>query len=545
MFEYFSRLLDNQTLSPHGICLLWRPELMWTHVISDALIGLAYLTIPLTLGVILRRRRDVPFGWLVWCFALFITACGLTHFMSIWTLWHPDYGAEALVKVVTAAASIGTAIALVYLIPLAVGVASPGQLRAVNIELEARIAERDRAIAALELEKAERQKAEDQLLQSSKMDALGQLTGGIAHDFNNWLQALQGSLELIQRRAADVVKVQQLAEGGLRATERGARLTAQLLAFSRSKQLALEPFYVVDMVSEMREMLARSLGPTTDLRFDLEAGEATVLADRTQLELAVLNLAINARDAMPEGGRIEISTRRVDLAEADPELAAGAYVEISVRDIGSGMTPEVRRRAFDPFYTTKGIGEGTGLGLSQVYGVAKHAGGTARIESAPGEGTTVSLLLPIVAQAAAEEPASASPARRRRPRRADLGAVMVVDDDDDVRGFMVDTLDDLGHTVTQAADGEAALAALGAAQPDVLVLDYAMPGMTGAEVAGKARALRPDVGVVFVTGYADPEALAEVLGPDEAVLRKPCRAEDLAEAVAAALTAARARRKRR
>src|SRR5262245_5034487 len=197
-------------LAPHGICLLWRPELLWTHVISDVLIFGAYMTIPVALAVIIRQRRDVPFGWMLWCFALFITACGFTHLMGIWTLWNPDYGIEAMVKAVTALASIGTAVALWLLIPLAVSIPTPADLQAVNAELLQRIAERDLAIAELQHEKAQRQKSEEALAQSRKMDALGQLTGGIAHDFNNLLQSVQGTLELIGRRAADARKVREL-----------------------------------------------------------------------------------------------------------------------------------------------------------------------------------------------------------------------------------------------------------------------------------------------------------------------------------------------
>jgi len=531
VFEYFARLLDTKALAPHGICLFWRPELLWTHVISDVLIFGAYMTIPIALAVIIRRRRDVPFGWMLWCFALFITACGFTHLMGIWTLWNPDYGIEALVKIVTALASIGTAIALWLLIPLAVSIPTPADLKLVNEELRQRIAERDLAIAELQHEKAQRQRSEEALAQSRKMDALGQLTGGIAHDFNNLLQAVQGSLELIGRKAADAAKVRQLAEGAMHAAERGAKLTAQLLAFARSKQLKMEPFVVSDFVLGARDLLAGAAGNLIDLRFDLESDDAAVLADRTQLELALLNLVINARDATPPGGRIVVSARRVDLPAGDPDLPPGEYVELRVADTGSGMSAEVRGRAFEPFFTTKGVGAGAGLGLSQVYGVVKQAGGVARIDSAEGEGTTVILLLPVTTHTAREEPEAAeAPTADARK-----GVVLVVDDDADVREFAAAALDTFGHTVVQAPDGGEALASIEASPPDAVLLDYAMPGMTGAEVAKIIERSHPKLPIIFMTGYADAAALEPVLGRNALVLRKPFRVDELNFALAGAL----------
>ncbi|MBV9994086.1 MAG: response regulator [Caulobacteraceae bacterium] len=533
MLEYLSRLLDTHTLSPHGFCLLWRPELLWTHVVSDALIFAAYMTIPAALGVIIHKRRDVPFGWMVMCFALFITACGFTHLMGIWTLWRPDYGLEALVKAVTAVASIGTAIALWTLIPLAVSLPSPAALRAVNEELRRSIAERDLAIAELQNEKAQRQRSEQALLQSQKMDALGQLSGGMAHDFNNLLQAVQGSLELIKRRAADVVKVQQLAENAIEATERGSRLTAQLLAFARSKQLKVEPFILSDFIVGTRDLVARAAGSLIDLRFDLGSEDLCVQADRTQLELALLNLVINARDAMPGGGWIVVRTRKLEVVMPDPDLAPGLYVELSVVDTGPGMTPEVRTHAFDPFFTTKPVGQGTGLGLAQAYGVVKQAGGVARIESLPGEGACVSLFLPATLDSQPPVVRPAKPFRRRRMS----GLVLVVDDDNHVREFVAGALDSFGLAVIGATDGQQGVDAVRSAKPDLVLMDYAMPGMTGAEAARLVAEERPDLRVVFMTGYADSEALAAVLGHDAEVLRKPFRMEDLAEAVEKALRA--------
>ena len=532
IFTYFHQLLDSRTLSPHGFCLLWRPELLWTHVLSDATIGLAYMTIPLSLVVILRRRNDIPFGGVVWCFALFITACGLTHFMSIVTLWSPLYGIEALIKVVTAAASVVTAVLLWRLIPLAVSLPSPTHLNRVNRELEMRIAERDLAIQELQHEREERVRAEESLLQTQKLEALGQLTGGVAHDFNNLLQAVQGAFEMIGRRAADVGRVKQLAQDGVQAAQRGARLTAQLLAFSRSKQLKPEPFAIDELVSGVHEMLQRTLDSAIDVRFDLGAEGQFVLADRTQLELALLNLAINARDALGADGLIVIRTLVSIVDHPGPDMVEGRYVQVSVVDNGAGMSEAVRAKAFDPFFTTKPVGKGTGLGLSQVYGFARQLGGAARIESREGHGTTVSIFLPCI-----ERPAQwvDTPAQRDAAQGFLAGRVLVVDDDAAVRLVAVDALEAVGHQVSQAGDGAQALAQIGAAPPDVVVIDYAMPGMTGAQLAAEIRQRWPTVKILFATGYADIEGVQAALGRDQLILRKPYHFEALVKAVGHAL----------
>jgi signal transduction histidine kinase/CheY-like chemotaxis protein len=535
MVNYFHRLLSNDMLSPHGFCLLWRPELLWTHVISDGLIGVAYLTITLALALILRQRRDIPFGGLVWCFALFIMACGLTHFMSILTLWDPVYGLEALVKLVTAAASVVTAILLWRLIPLVVSLPSPSQLRYVNLELEQRIAERDLAIAELKCERDERVRAQETLLRTQKLDALGRLTGGVAHDFNNLLAALQGAFELIVRRASDPGRVRELAEEGLKVTDRGARLSAQLLTFSRSKQLTPEAFAIDELVSDLRDMLRRTLGPTIDLRFELGAPDQVVLADRTQLELALLNLAINARDATAADGQIVVATQIMSVKNEGADLCQGRYVQISVRDDGVGMSAEVSAQAFDPFFTTREMGRGTGLGLSQVYGFAKQLGGGARIESREGEGAKVSFWLPC-----ADDPGHRADAKIGAPHPDDgiRAHVLVVDDDPAVRRIAVEALVMAGHRVREAGDGPTALALIATEAPDILLADYAMPGMTGAQLAAQVRAHAPAVKIVFATGYADIEGVQALLGPSQVILRKPYRFNELMARIAEALDAA-------
>jgi CheY-like chemotaxis protein len=354
------------------------------------------------------------------------------------------------------------------------------------------------------------------------MEAIGQLTGGIAHDFNNLLQGVVGSFDLIRRAPDDRARVQRWADAGLHAAERGAKLTSQLLAFSRSQKLEVRPLSLTAVLEGLRDMLGRTLGPSIRIEMDLDPGEAWVLGDRVQLEMAILNLAINARDAMAEGGRLDIKTRSRHL-DAAADIAEGDYVELSLSDSGKGMAPEVMARAFDPFFTTKSVGKGTGLGLSQVYGAIRQAGGAARIRSEPGRGTTVVLLLKRTVAAAATESQEARPRSAARSH----GRVLVIDDDPDVRQFLSDALQSFGFEVSVAEDGASGLSTLQSAKIDAVLVDYAMPDMNGAEVARRIRAMRPGLPILFVTGYADTEALESAADDEALVLRKPFSTSEL------------------
>ena len=366
--------------------------------------------------------------------------------------------------------------------------------------------------------------------QSQKMEALGQLTGGIAHDFNNLLQVVHGAFELIRRKPEDAARVAAWSDNGLAAAERGASLTRQLLAFSRSQKLELRPFVVADLIADMHDLLVRTLGPDIVLATELDESGAAVMSDRTQLELAVLNLAINARDAMPDGGRLTISTAIRVVAAGDPVLEPGDYVDLSVADTGEGMSPEVIERAFDPFFTTKGVGEGTGLGLSQVYGVARQAGGAARIASLPGEGTVVNLMLRRSAAVVEDRGAEAEALPILAPETG--GTVLVVDDEPAVRGLACEALELLGYRVLEADSGAMALDMLETVRPDLMLFDYAMPTMNGAELAHLARQRFPDVPIVFASGYADTDQVEAALGGEATILRKPFDMDTLARAVA-------------
>jgi signal transduction histidine kinase/ActR/RegA family two-component response regulator len=400
-------------------------------------------------------------------------------------------------------------------------------------QLQARAALLAAANARLVEEMAARGKAEEALRQSQKMEALGQLTGGIAHDFNNLLQVVHGAFELIRRKPEDVSKVLAWSGNGIAAAERGASLTRQLLAFSRSQKLELRPFAVAGLIGEMRELLVRTLGPDIALAVSFDEVEATVMSDRTQLELAVLNMAINARDARPDGGRLTITTAMRRIEDGDPVLEAGDYVDLSVADTGEGMSPEVIERAFDPFFTTKGIGKGTGLGLSQVYGVARQAGGTARIDSAPGGGTVVTLLLRRSSAAAQPPTVQAQPEPVLAP---DPGCtILVVDDEGPVRALACEILELLGYQVLQADSGASALDLLETVQPDLMLFDYAMPVMNGAELARRARERWPDTPIVLASGYADTAQVEAALGGQAVILRKPFDMETLAQTIAGLL----------
>jgi signal transduction histidine kinase len=397
-------LFNTAALTPHGFCLSWDPALLGLHITSDAVIALAYFSIPVALAVLVARRRDLAFPWLFALAAVFITACGATHVMDIWTLWHPDYVLQGVIKAVTAIASIATAAALWPMLPRVLALPSPSMLREANEKLAVQLAERDQLLVALRRETAERERAEGMLRQAQKMEAIGQLTGGVAHDFNNLLLVAQANLELLQRRLPDAAGAQALIRRALDATDRGAALTQQLLAFSRQQSLQPTVFEVDALVGKLDTMLRSTLAENLTMEMRLAGDLPPVDADAHQLESALLNLVINARDAMPDGGLLWIETRAEQVGaeprdDLPPDLPPGRYVCIAVADTGVGMTPEVQRAAFEPFFTTKPVGKGSGLGLSQVYGFAKQSQGHVSLTSQVGAGTVVRLFLPAAGQA--------------------------------------------------------------------------------------------------------------------------------------------------
>lgn len=369
-----------------------------------------------------------------------------------------------------------------------------------------------------------RREAEEQAAQARKMDAVGQLTSGVAHDFNNLLAAVMGSVELAERRVSDE-RVLRLLHNAYQAAKRGATLTEQLLAFSRRQRLEARPTDLNGVLSGMADLLRRTLGGTVAVSTRLAADLWPAMADPNRIELAVLNLAVNARDAMPKGGELWIET--ANLATTEPRPAAlppGEFVRLSVRDTGEGMPPEVLARLFEPFFTTKPQGKGTGLGLAQVYGTAKQLGGEVTVGSRVGEGTCVALYLPRATMDVAQRDGSSA-----IPPEASGGLrILLVDDDGQVRSTAAAMLEEMGHTVIVTSSGSEALRLLdGEERVDLLLADYAMPGMTGTDLATRAAAARPALRVLLMTGYAGAAALPEALP----ILCKPFAFSELAQAV--------------
>ena len=457
-------LFNSAGLTAHGFCLLWEPGLIWAYTLSDAGIALAYFSIPVALGVIARRRRDLVFRPLLFLFAAFIFLCGTTHWIDVATLWVPIYGLEAVVKVATALVSIFTAVVLWRFIPAAVTLPSPSQFREANAALRA---------------------AEERLYQSQKMEVVGQLTGGIAHDVNNMIQAVSGGLTLVERRiaAGRFEEIGHFVDEMRRALNSAAGQTNRMLAFSRRQALQPERVEPDQLIGGMRELLQRAIGPEIQLRLELGNGKWDVICDAHQLEGALMNLAINARDAMPEGGELTISASARKLTASDlcdqEQANPGDYVEIVVADSGVGMAPDVLSRAVEPFFTTKPTGQGTGLGLSQVYGFVRRSGGFLRMESEEGRGTRVCICMPGSLRAQGGFKGRPKPAAKLATPPFAHGAILLVEDQADVRAQIVEVLTGMGCEVTEAADGVEGLRILDRSHFDLLVTDVGIPGMNG------------------------------------------------------------------
>ncbi|WP_244644653.1 hybrid sensor histidine kinase/response regulator [Azorhizobium oxalatiphilum] len=405
-----------------------------------------------------------------------------------------------------------------------------GAAQKLEQQVAQRTAELEETLAQLRAEAQQRELAQAALRQAQKMEAVGQLTGGIAHDFNNMLTGIIGAIDVMRRRIAAnrTDDLDRFMEAAYVSAQRAAGLTQRLLAFSRRQSLDSRPTDINALVLSLEDLLRRTMSERIDVRISVTPDLPAALVDANQLESAILNLAINARDAMPDGGQLTVKTRPADLGAADctphPGMKPGRYVVVTVSDTGVGMDTAVLEKVFDPFFTTKPVGQGTGLGLSMVYGFAKQSNGQVRIKSQPGAGTQVQILLPATQQA--------QPPERIAPQAVIEGSgqtVLLVEDDASVRLLVRDVLEELGYAAMEAAEPSAAVQLLETGHRfDLMVSDVGLPGMNGRQLAEIARQHLPEIPILFITGYAENAALrAGFLGTNMAMITKPFQIEDL------------------
>ena len=528
MWDYLKHFFDTTMFAPHGFCLLWEPDILLIHIVSDAVIALSYFSIPFALAYFVSKRRDVEFGWIFWAFAIFILACGFTHVLSIVTLWVPVYGIEGIIKALTAVASVGTALLLWPLIPKLLALPSPSQLKLAH--------------SMLEVEARQRQNAEAMLRQAQKMEAIGQLTGGVAHDFNNLLTVISGNLEMARRALAkwndgSRERIGRAIEHAYSGAQRAATVTNRLLAFARKQPFDPKVVNPGQLIRGMSEFFRRTLGENIELDISGAQGSWNTETDPNELEAALLNLVVNARDAMPEGGTltIEASNSFIDeqFARQNPDLASGPYVLISVADTGTGMDAATLERAFEPFFSTKDTGQGTGLGLSQVYGFAKQSGGFTAIESKVGQGTAVKIYLPRTSLALTTQTTAANTDTADDLRGAGE-TILLVEDDEHVRRYVGETLVDLNYQVLEAPDATGAIDIFDRCgrKIDLLLTDVIMPGMNGRMLSDELVRRDPELKVLFMTGYSRDAIVHDGrLDPGVVLIQKPVSQDGLAKKI--------------
>ncbi len=549
MPEFFQNLFKSQNFMPHGMCYYWDPAVLWVNVISDSLIAAAYYAIPLLVFYFVTKRRDISFKGVYVAVGIFVLACGTTHLMGAVTVWNPVYRLDGVIKALTAVASVATFAMLVPMMPMLISLPSPGQMARANLSLAREIQERRAAEEQVhrineELEvrvarrAAEHRALEDQLLQSQKMEAVGRLAGGVAHDFNNLLTVILGYNEMLRDHVRKDSAALEYADEVLHAAERASSLTNQLLAFSR-RQVAMPR--VVDLneiVQGIDKMLRRIIGEDIQLEIDLSPDIPAVKVDPSQIDQVIMNLAVNSRDAMPDGGKLAIETETVDLTQefADSHIGveAGPYVMLRVSDTGIGMDAAIKARLFEPFFTTKDKGKGTGLGLSIVYGIIKQNGGEILVESEPNQGTSFRIYLPAVT-AAAE--AAVRPGADVTAQPA-TETILLVEDDPQVRNLTRTMLTHMGYHVlgAESADEALRIASRHEGPLDLLLTDVVMPGMRGTDLANQIQDSRPGVKVLYMSGYTDIGAVEQVmLTAGTLFIQKPFTSATLSRQVREAL----------
>jgi signal transduction histidine kinase len=526
------------TLIPHGACLLWRPELIWLNAISDAMLACAFFVTAFVLGFFAwRRRREVMFHSVFLAFATFLALCGVARLLSILTLWVPAYGIEGVVNGFLALVSVGISAALLLLLPRILVLPTRIQLQQAYAALEEEVRQR-RSAEAMVKRFQEIEATEALVRQAQKMEAIGQLTGGVAHDFNNILTVITGTIEILSDAVKDRPQLAQITDMISAAAARGADLTRHLLAFARRQPLQPRNTDVNALVIDAARLLRPTLGEQIEIESMLAHDSATALIDPSQLSTAILNLALNARDAMPDGGKLTLETKNVVLdenyASANPEVIPGNYVMIAVSDSGEGIPADLLDKVFEPFFTTKEVGKGAGLGLSMVYGFVKQSNGHVKIYSEPGHGTTAKLYLPQAAGAAEALPDEAGTGVVERGDET----ILIVEDDALVREYVVTQIGRLGYATLTASKAAEALAIIdGPERIDLLFTDVIMPGgMNGRQLAIEARKRRPGLKVLYTSGYTENAIVHHGrLDAGVLLLTKPYISSDLARMIRAAL----------
>jgi signal transduction histidine kinase len=540
MLTLFGDILDMSTLIPHGACLLWKPEWIWLNAISDALIAGAFFTTAFVLGFFAwRRGRDMMFMFRIvfWVFAIFFTVCGVTRLLSILTLWLPAYDIEGVIKGFLALISIGITAGLLLLLPRIMVLSTRAQLQQALEALEEEIRHR-RSAEAMVKRFQEIEATESQVRQAQKMEAIGQLTGGVAHDFNNILTVITGTIEILDDAVKDRPHLAQITKMIGAAAARGADLTQHLLAFARRQPLQPRSVDVNALVIDAARLLRPTLGEQIEIESMLAHDSAPALIDPSQLSTAILNLALNARDAMPNGGKLTLETKNVvlddDYAGMNSEVNPGNYVMIAVSDSGEGIPANLLEKVFEPFFTTKDVGKGSGLGLSMVYGFVKQSNGHIKIYSEEGHGTTVKLYLP---RAAGIPDTLAAEAGISGIERGDE-SILIVEDDALVREYVVTQISNLGYDTLAASNAAEALAIIdGPERIDLLFTDVIIPGgMNGRQLAIEALTRRQGLKVLYTSGYTENAIVHHGrLDAGVLLLPKPYLSSDLARMIRTAL----------
>jgi signal transduction histidine kinase len=534
----FGDVMDMSTLMPHGACLLWKPELIWLNAISDTLIAGTFFAVTFVLTSFLWRRwHDVMFRGVFWVLAIFFAVCGVTRLLSILTLWVPAYGIETLTKGFLALVSLGVTAAVLLMLPRILVLPTRIQLQQAYAALEEETKQR-RSAEAMVQRFREIEATESQVRQAQKMEAIGQLTGGVAHDFNNLLTVITGTIEILGDAVKEQPHLAQITNMIGAAAARGADLTQHLLAFARRQPLQPRSIDVNTLVVDVARLLRPTLGEQIEIESMLAYDSAPALIDPSQLSTAILNLALNARDAMPDGGKLTLETKNVVLdqnyAAMNSEVTPGSYVMIAVSDTGEGIPARLLDKVFEPFFTTKEVGKGSGLGLSMVYGFVKQSNGHIKIYSEEGHGSTVKLYLPQALGVADTLPAEAGSSAIERGDES----ILIVEDDALVREYVVTQISRLGYATLAASNAAEALAIVnGSERIDLLFTDVIIPGgMNGRQVAIEAVRLRPGLKILYTSGYTENAIVHHGrLDAGVLLLAKPYLSSDLARMIRTAL----------